>query len=49
MVLAAAMPPRNRNTPIATIECADTAAMAAAAVNAKPAVRTIRSPTRSSR
>ena len=32
MVLAAAMPPRKRKIPISTIECADAAASAAAAV-----------------
>ncbi len=40
MALAAAIPPRNRYTPIAIIEFADAAARDAIAVNAKPAAST---------
>ena len=47
LLLAAAIPPRSRNAPTATSECADAAANAAAAVSAEPTASTMRSPTRS--
>src|ERR1700712_1430971 len=47
LLLAAAMPPRKRNTPTVTSECADAAANAAAAVSAEPSASTMRSPIRS--
>ncbi|OBF91384.1 hypothetical protein A5791_15135 [Mycobacterium sp. 852002-51163_SCH5372311] len=46
--LAAAMPPRNKKTPIISSECTEAAAYAAAAVSAEPKVNTMRSPTWSS-
>ncbi len=47
LLLAAAMPPRNRKSPTVTSECADAAAKAAAAVRAEPSASTMRSPIRS--
>jgi hypothetical protein len=47
LLLAAAIPPSNRNAPVATSESTDAAANAAAAVSADPTVSTKRSPTRS--
>lgn len=49
LALAAAMPPPNRAIPSVSMDSGTAAAMsAAAAVRAKPAVSTIRSPTMSS-
>ena len=47
LLLAAAIPPRNRKTPTRISECDEAAASAAAAVNAEPTDSTKRSPTRS--
>ena len=47
LLLAAAIPPTNRNAATATSESTDAAANAAAAVSAEPSDNTMRSPTRS--
>src|SRR5215218_1207272 len=47
LLLAAAIPPRNRNTPTANNDSTEAAANAAAAMSTEPRVSTMRSPTRS--
>ena len=47
LLLAAAIPPSNKNAPVSTRDSDAAAANAAAAVNADPRARTTRSPSRS--